>query len=235
MARSSTQDPIEKFRFRVTVIAVSPSLNGVVETAAGLATGIQDNAAIQDLAKRTRVLTRLGFSEIVLPRQTITEIPYRENIDAYRFIKVPGLTRYEPVTFKRGVTSNRDLYDWLRQVNDELALLVTANELNLGTKKGPKQSENFRKDLIIEVLDREGNPVKGWYLFNSWPTSYKPGNDLAANIDEKLVEELTVTYEVFLELEGGLKGFAAEIAKGAIESLIDKYLGPDEDKLPFSR
>lgn len=229
MARSSTKDPIEKFRFRVTVIAISPTLTGAVESLSALVPA--DNSVVSDIAKQTRVLTRLGFSEITLPRQNVTEISYRENIDAFRFIKVPGLTRYEPVIFKRGVTGSRDLYDWLRQVNDELALLVVAGELTKNVKKGPKQSENFRKDMIIEVLDREGNPIKGWYLINAWPTSYKPGNDLSASVDEKLVEELTVTYEVFLELEGGLKGFAKEIAKGAVESLIDAYA----DKLPFSR
>lgn len=232
MARSASQDPIEKFRYKVTIIAVSPSLTGAIETIGGLTTGPSNNSAISDVAKQTRVLFRLGFSEIILPKQDIGEISYRENTDGYRFIKIPGLTRYEPVIFRRGVTSNRDLYDWFRQVNDESALLVTAGELSKDIKKGPKQSTNFRKDVIIEVLDREGQPVKGWYIFNAWPKSYKPGNDLSASVEEKLIEELTVTYEVFLELEGGLKGFAKEIAKNAVESLIDSYIEP---KLPFTR
>ncbi len=230
MARSSTEDPIEKFRFRVTVIAVSPTLVGAVESIAAIAAS-QLQGDIGKFAKQLRVMTRLGFSEIVLPRQTITEIAYRENTDAYRFTKVPGLVRYDPVILRRGVTASRDLYDWLRQVNDELALLVVAGELSKDVKKGPAQSENFRKDVIIEVLDREGKPIKGWYLFNSWPISYKPGNDLDSKTEEKLVEEMTLTYEVFLELEGGLEGFAKEVAKGATEELIDIYA----KKLPFSR
>jgi phage tail-like protein len=230
MARSSTQDPVEKFRFRVTVVAVSPNLTGAVESAAAVAAS-QFGGAVGKFANQLKVLARAGFSEIILPRQTISEISYRENIDAYRFIKVPGLVRYEPVIMKRGVTASRDFYDWLRQVNDELALLVVAGELTKDVKKGPVQSENFRKDVIIEVLNREGESVKGWYLFNAWPTSYKPGDDLNASGEEKLVEEMVLTYEVFLELEGGLKGFAKEIAKGAVESVVDSYF----KKLPFSR
>jgi phage tail-like protein len=228
MARSSTQDPLEKFRFRITVIAISPTLSGAIET---LANALPSGTEAEKYAKQVRVLARAGFSEISLPRQTVTEISYRENTDAYRFIKVPGLVRYEPVILKRGVTANRDLYDWLRQVNDESALLVVAGELANNIKKGPKQSENFRKDVIIEVLDREGSPIKGWYLFNAWPTSYKPGDDLNAKTDEKLIEETTLTYEVFMELEGGLKGFAKEIAKGAVEAVIDAYA----DKIPWGR
>jgi len=220
MARSSTKDPIEKFRFRVTVIAVSPSLNGVADTLGAVSGG-------GTVTKNLAVLLRMGFSEITLPRTTISEIPYRENIDGYRFQKSPGLVRYEPVILKRGVTKHRDLYDWLRLVNDELALLGVANELTGSVRKGPKQSENFRKDVVIEVLDREGQPIKGWYLFNSWPTSYKPGDDLNAQAEEKLVEELSLTYELFLELDGGLKGFAKEMLKNLAELAIEQ--------LPFTR
>lgn len=230
MARSSTEDPIEKFRFKVTVVSVSPTLNGVVESAAAFAlndTAINNN----ENAKKLAVLSRAGFSEVALPRSTISEMTYRENLDSYRFIKVPGLVRYEPVILRRGVTANRDLYDWIRQVNDELALLVAANELSQDVKKGPVQSENFRKDVVIEVLDREGNSIKAWYLFNAWPTSYKPGDDLNAQSDAKLVEELTLTYEVFLELEGGIEGLAKELAKNTFENVIDSY----KNKLPFTR
>lgn len=220
MARSASSDPLEKFRFRISVISVSPNLTGVVETLGAL-------SGQGTVLKNFAVLSRMGFSECDLPRSTISEIPYRENIDGYRFTKTPGLVRYDPVILKRGVTKSRDLYDWLRLVNDELALLATANELTGGTKKGPKQSENFRKDVVIEVLDREGNPIKGWYLFNAWPTTYKPGDSLNAQAEEKLVEELGLTYEVFLELEGGIKGFGKEILKNVGELVVDE--------LPFTR
>lgn len=209
MARSSTIDPVEKFRFRVTVVAVDASLTGAVDTLAGL-TG--QNSSV---AKYIGVLSRFGFSEVSLPKVTISEISYRENIDNPRFIKVPGLTKYEPVTLRRGVTNNRDMYDWFRLVNEELALLSVAGELSRDAQFSPTQSDIFRKDVVIEVLDREGKSVKGWYLFNAWPSSYVPGNDLNASSEEKLVEEMTLTYEFFIEMEGGFEGFAKEIAKGA--------------------
>lgn len=224
MARSSKEDPIEKFRFRVSVIAISPSLTGIVDTLAGIIPATGDLGAI---ARQTRVLLRAGFSAVTLPRMNIAEMNYRENIDGNRFTKYAGLSRYEPVILKRGVTKNRDMYDWLRLVNEELALLIGAQELDMNTLKPVRQSEEYRKDVIIEVLDREGEVVKGWYLINAWPSSYKPGDDLDASSDQKLVEELTLTYELFLELEGGLVGLAKEIAKNA----VNQYIIP---KLPFT-
>lgn len=208
MARGSTEDPIEKFRFRVTVIALDLSVTGALDTLAGLSGGGTF------FKERLGIVSRAGFSEVTLPKANVGEIAYRENIDAARSIKVPGLVKYDPITLSRGVTSSRDLYDWYRLVNDELTLLSVANELTRDVRFSPTQSDNFRKDVIIEVLDREGEPIKAWYLFNAWPTVYVPGNDLNATSEEKLVESLTLTYEFFLELEGGPEGFAKEIAKG---------------------
>lgn len=221
MARSSKSDPVEKFRFRVTVISLDLSVNGVLDTISGLSS--QGTAARNNIA----ILSRSGFSQVTLPKANVSTMTYRENIDNQRFIKVPGLVKYEPITLSRGVTENRNLYDWYRLVNEELALLTVAGELSKDTQFSPTQSGNFRRDVIIEVLDRSGESIKAWYLFNAYPASYTPGTDLNAASDEKLVEELGLEYEFFLELEGGADGFAKEMAKGAVilaaGALLDRF------------
>lgn len=220
MARSSTKDPIEKFRFRVTVVAIDLSVTGGLDTIAGL------SGSGTFFKEKFAVVSRAGFSQVTLPKANVGEITYRENIDNQRSIKVPGLVKFDPVTLSRGVTASRDLYDWYRLVNDELALLSVANELGRDSIKTPIQNDNFRKDVIIEVLNRKGEPIKAWYLFNAWPTVYVPGNDLDASSEEKLVESLTLTYEHFIELEGGVEGLAKELARGAgqvaVGSVLDK-------------
>lgn len=209
MARSGAVDPVDKFRFRVTVISLDLSVTSGLETIAGLSGGgtfFKDKLAI---------FSRAGFSSINLPKVTVGEMTYRENIDNLRSSKIPGLVKYDPITLSRGVTKNRDMYDWFRLVNEELALLTTFNEVGgRDLQFAPKQSDTFRKDIIIEVLDREGQPVKAWYLFNAWPSSYFPGNDLNASVEEKLIETMTLTYENFLELEGGPDGLLKELTKG---------------------
>lgn len=220
MARTSNSDPIEKFRFRVTVIALDVSVTGAIDTLAGLA-GIN----------KLSVVSRAGFSEVTLPKITINEMTYRENIDGQRFIKVPGLARFEKISLRRGVTANRDLYDWYRLVNEDLGLLSAANELLGSASIAPTQSDNFRKDVIIEVLNREGRAVKAWYLLNAWPSGYSPGNDLNSTSEEKLIEEINLSYELMLEIEGGAGGFAKEMAKGAL--LIGA--GALLEQIPFLR
>lgn len=221
MARSTKQDPVEKFRFRVTVISVDLSLSGLADAIGNLG----DN--------NLGVFTRAGFSEVQLPKLGVNSIKYRENIDAARFQKHAGLTTYDTVTFKRGVTVNRDLYDWYRLVNDEMALLATAQELSREARFAPAQSARYRKDVIIELLgrangigeDEDSQVVKGWFLFNAFPVSYKGGDDLNALAEDKLVEEITLDYEMFLEFEGGVEGFAKELAKGAIQGIAGAAAG----------
>jgi phage tail-like protein len=220
MARSSKKDPLEKFRFRVTVISLDLSVTGVVETIGGL-------SSTGTAASNIAILSRSGFSQVTLPKANVNTMTYRENIDNQRFSKIPGLVKYDPITLSRGVTENRNFYDWYRLVNEELALLTVAGELAQDAKFTPTQSGNFRRDVIIEVLDRSGEPIKGWYLFNAYPAAYTPGTSLDASADEKLIEELTLEYEFFLELEGGANGFANEMLKGAAilaaGALLDRF------------
>lgn len=222
MARSAVQDPVEKYRFRVTVISIDLSLSALADGVGAVGNN------------QFGVITRAGFSSVGLPKVNVKTINYRENIDNPRFLKMPGLVTYDPITLSRGVTGSKDLYDWYRLVNDEMALMAVAQELGRDSRFSPKQSARFRKDVIIEVLGRdegvgstpglfgedqgssEAQVVKGWMLFNAFPVGYKGGNDLDALTEDKLIEEMTLDYEMFIEFEGGLEGFAKELAKGAI-------------------
>lgn len=222
MPRSSRLDPIEKFRFKLTVISVDLSLDGAINTVAGAVGG-----------NSFAVLTRAGFNEITLPRANVNSYTYRENLDAQRSSKIPGLVTYEPITLRRGVTSTRDLYDWYRLVNDESFLLASAQELARDSIVAPPQSDNFRKDVIIECLDREGAATKAWQLMNCFPNTYKPGDDLIASSEEKLIEELGLEYEFFLELEGaGAEDFLKELARGVAVGVLDGALDTFGDNLP---
>jgi len=225
MARPANADPLEKFRFRVTVIALDLSADAAITTLANLAPG---GTVVNNLA----VITRAGFSKIApLPKAEVKAMTYRENLDNLRSIKVPGLATYNDVTLSRGVTANRDLYDWYRLVNEEIALLNVANEFSRDQNLITAQSDNYRKDVVIEVLDREGEPVKAWYLFNAWPTSYTPGSSLDAADESKLVEELTLTYENFIELEGGPEGLVKELAKGLFVAAAAKVANRVSDSI----
>lgn len=228
MARSSKSDPIEKFRFKVEVISVDLSLGSALESFANLIPA-GSLGSLGDAARRGLLtITRAGFSDVALPRATISEISYRENIENQHFIKIPGLVKFEPITLRRGVTESKDLYNWYRLVNDVTLLSAAASELSRDTKIAPKQSETFRKEVIISALNRDGTVSKRWILVNAFPVAYKGGDDLSASSNDKLVEELTLTYEYFVEQTGD---FAKELAKEAAEAAASAAIGYAKDKV----
>ena len=222
MARSSAEDPIEKFRFTVTVFSLDLSVSGAFDALGLIGSSLLPSKGGKELASKFAVLSKNGFSEITLPKANVSEINYRENTDSQRFIKIPGLARYEPISLRRGVTDNRNLYNWYRLVNDDTLLRSAAAELSQDHVAPPTQTDTFRKEVLITGHDRSGNVTKQWMLFNAFPISYKGGNDFKSDSDEKLIEEITLTYESFLEVAGGksgLAGFFEELARDMAENV----------------
>jgi phage tail-like protein len=159
MARSSRVDAVEKFRFSVSVLNVS--LDPVT------------------LVQNFSTFLRAGFAEVTLPKRAVTVMEYRENIDAAHMFYSPGITRFEPITLRRGVTQSSDFYRWITDVHDVDVQPTT------GIMRGrsdpsegpPADSLNYRKDVLITVYGRGG----------ALPAPVIPGNYLGINRMENVV------------------------------------------------
>lgn len=229
MARSSRQDPVDNFRFDVTIVSLSLAPSQLIS-------GLQNGGLSQ--------FARAGFTTCTIPESTTTVIEYRENVDNYSPRKIPGLTRFNDITLTRGVITPanpnpldlknnipfisknpNDFYAWVRQVssfNPALAALQTLT----GTTRNQilKQSQDFRKDMIIIMRDREGNAARRWFLLDVWPTAYKGGSDLDAMSETKSMESLTLTYEIAFELPTAL-GAATELITNIYDGAGADILG----------
>jgi len=162
-------------------------------------------------------LTRAGFYEVSSPKSSFSKNEYREGNAPENAQLFAGLMKTDDVTMSRGVTTNQDFYKWAAKVFDPSKLpggLPAAGQ-------GPDAylfagSEDYKKDITITLLHRNGQPVKQWVLYNAFPVSFKPGSDMKGLEDsEKSMEELVVAYESFVELKGSeisapLAGFDQE-------------------------
>lgn len=213
MARSATQDPIERFRYKVLVIEDILTSQG-----ANLLAAIKGEQVVQIGG---------GFSEVTLPKAETTTITYRENIHATRFIKKPGLTRYDPILLKKGVTADKSLYEWYKLVNnDAIGYSISAEIVGSALAIPPVYPANFRKDLMITAFDREGKAVKSWVVLDAWPVSFKPGNDLDAQASEKLIAELGICFESMVEISGeSLSALTDEADSAAASASVAAALG----------
>ncbi len=175
MARSAAVDPMEKFRF-----AVSWSNDG-------------DSEGTK--------LVRLGFHDVQMPKRSTTKISYREGLDADINQHAPGLSNMEDVVMSRGVIiddANNEFYKWISAVHNPTAGAVGRNAL--AARAANAASNKYRKDVTIQMLDREGNVARQWVLYQAWPMNFVPASDLNAGEDgDKSMEALTLAFEDFQE------------------------------------
>lgn len=229
MARSGKHDPVSSFRFEVQIISLSLAPTQIIN-------GLKNGGLSQ--------FSRAGFSTCTIPESTTTGTEYRENVDNFSMKKIPGLTKFSDITLTRGVitppdpslfkvdtnfsskeeSQGNDFYKWVQQVSSFNPALSIAQTIS-GTTRNTilRQSQDFRKDMIIIMRDREGKAARRWYLLDVWPTSYKGGSDLDASSASISMESLTLTYEVAFELPNALNA--------ATELIANIFQGPEADLL----
>jgi phage tail-like protein len=116
-----------------------------------------------------------GFSEVFIAPSTTDVIEYREGNDASHLRKLPGLTKFGNITLKRGVSASLELFNWhLQVVRGQIA--------------------SARRNVIIVVLDEEGQDVARFRVSDAWPTKYDP-SDLKAKGNEVFIESLELVNE----------------------------------------
>jgi len=97
--------------------------------------------------------------------------------------KSPGRLTFPDVTLERGVTQDRDLFDWFQDV------AITSSGLGL-TDPG------YKRNLDIVQLDRDGTTLRRWTLYRAWPVKFVAG-EWDAEADENVIEKVTLTFDYF--------------------------------------
>jgi phage tail-like protein len=98
-------------------------------------------------------------------------------------LQVPGRCDGGEVTFKRGLTTNVEFWDWREMV-------VTG------------QVAQARVDGSIIMFNREYQEVRRWSFINAWPSKIS-GPNIAADSNDLGIEELTIVHEgLYLDAPG---------------------------------
>jgi phage tail-like protein len=94
--------------------------------------------------------------------------------------KVPGLVTYEPVSFSRGITTDKKFKEWAEKV---------WNYNNFNPLKG------LRKTLLCDLCDENGKSVVRYTLSNCWISGYEALPELSAEDNAVAIETITVEHE----------------------------------------
>ena len=92
--------------------------------------------------------------------------------------KIPGRLKWDDITLKRGITSNLDIWEWRKQVEQG-------------------QVEGARRNGSIVMYNQEGSEIARWNFENAWPSKVS-GPQPKADSNEIGVEEMILVHE-FIE------------------------------------
>jgi phage tail-like protein len=125
-----------------------------------------------------------GVSKISGLRRITEVVEHRDGADRSSPRRAPGQSRYEPVVLSRGVTHDPAFEEWANKV------------WNTGTGAGPEASlKDFRKDILIELLNEAGQVALAWKLYRCWVSEYTAMSELDANSTSAAIESITLVTE----------------------------------------
>jgi phage tail-like protein len=116
-----------------------------------------------------------GFSECSGLTAETEVIEYREGNEAAGVRKLAGLTKFAAITLKRGITKDRDLWNWYKNI------------INGNTD---------RRNGSSVLLGNDRSPVARWNFTNGWPAKWE-GPHLKAKGNEVAIETLEIEHEGF--------------------------------------
>jgi phage tail-like protein len=121
-----------------------------------------------------------GLSKMSALKRTTTPVTHRDGADPAREHKSPGVTRYDAVTFERGVTHDPEFERWANLVH---------------SLENPISLKNFRKDLIVDLYNEAGQKVITYKLNRCWVSEYQALPQLDAANAAVAIETLKVELE----------------------------------------
>jgi phage tail-like protein len=125
-----------------------------------------------------------GLSKMSAIKRTTEVIPWREAGGGSGDRKMPGRTKFEPVTLEAGLTHDRQLIAW--------ADLIYAPQGDAAMSL-----KNYRKEVTVEVLNLQATPVMAFILHRAWVAEFQLLPEMDANANAVAIQMIKFEYEGF--------------------------------------
>ena len=121
-----------------------------------------------------------GVSKVSALRRTTEVIQHREGGDPSTSRKSPSRTEFEQITLTRGGTHDTEFESWANKV------WQPGHDVSL---------TDFRRDIVIELINEAGQVVMAYKVFRCWPSEYIALSHLDANTTCVAFEHLILQNE----------------------------------------
>jgi phage tail-like protein len=122
-----------------------------------------------------------GVSKMSPLSRTTDVITYREGGDSSVDRKSPGRTRFGAIVLERGVTHDQEFENWANLVFNK--------------KTDSMSLKNFRKDIVIELLNEAGVTAIAYKVYRCWVSEFTALPDLDAGANAVAIQSITIENE----------------------------------------
>ena len=123
-----------------------------------------------------------GLNKISLLKQSTEAVTHREGGDPSSARLTPSVWKFEPITLERGITHDIEFEKWAKLIWN------VEGDASISLK-------NFRKDIIIELLNEQGITAKAYKIYRCWVSEYQALPELDANAHVVAIEKLVLQNE----------------------------------------
>ena len=109
-----------------------------------------------------------GLTKMSALKKSTEVVDWRMAGDPSHVRKLPGGSKYEPITFEQGLTHDAGFEEW-------------ANLVNNIEGDGAVSLLNYRRNLVVNVLNLQGTPALSYKIFRAWVSEFQALPDLDAN------------------------------------------------------
>lgn len=171
MARTGSKDPLDKFRWAV-------SIEGFQRL--GFA-----SCEVPSVTINTKSYPEGGAH--LFPRKIIETAEYS-----------PVTLTRGVTTDKSFHDWMRQVFELIKGMSQDEIKLLQQSQISSSDAYNQAAPLEYRREVQIHHLDRQSRIIKTYVLHNAFPIEYKPASDFAADGDDLLsMEKLVLTYESF--------------------------------------
>lgn len=124
-----------------------------------------------------------GLKKMGALKKTTEAVKWRSAGDPSHERVMPGGTKYEPVSLEQGLTHDPVFENWANLVNN------IQGDAAMSLK-------NYRKDIVINVLNLQGQVAISYKLHRAWVSEYQALPDLdAGNMNAVGIQHITLQHE----------------------------------------
>ncbi len=123
-----------------------------------------------------------GVSKITSLKRSTEPVTHREGGDPSTSRVSPSSWKFEPITLERGLTHDPEFENWANLI------FHTDGDAAISLK-------NFRKDIIIELLNEQGTVAKGDKVYRCWVSEFTSLPELDAGGNAVAIESMVLQNE----------------------------------------